>query len=867
MSRIFISHSHVDNATALALGAWLDERGWTDYYLDIDNTRGMIPGERWVAALMQAVERCEAVLFLVSPAWRDSKYCFAEFLKAKELGKRIFGVIIQPIALSDLPSQMTSEWQVCDLSFDEDPVAFTVAQAPIVPATVVRFPRPGLDRLGRGLRSAGLDALSFAWPPKNQPDRSPYRGLSALDEPDAAVFFGRDAAIVRAVDHLRLVRDRGVERLYVILGASGAGKSSFLRAGLLPRLRRDSDHFTVLPTLRCERAALTGQEGLLASLRDAIRAGGRTVTLADVRTELAATGLLALLRRIEYDGRDGGKEGGAAPRTVVVPVDQFEELFAADGGDEARALLEMFESVAVPSKAPTATRGATLQVLIVVTIRSDSLPLLQSDPALRAIAPVLMSLPTMPASEFKSVIEGPARRHSESVRPVSVDPALAEVLIADSQGADALPLLGLTLELLYIESDNAVAVHLSLDQYRAIGGVRGVIGNAVARALALPTHAPAIPEAKDDQTRLLERVFPYLATVDPDTRQTKRRVALRSAIRGESAGADALISRLVQQRLLVADSRRMGESDEPVEVIEVAHEALLRQWDLLDNWLRARVVDLAAIESVRREALVWQQNDRHDDLLLHTRDRLRRAQVLLTEVAFQRTLEPVCKAYLDACAQRDAHVLQDREDQLQRVAAQQALRARWQRRFTWGLAVFALVAVGLGGWIFQQTRNLGQQKSLLLASQAEVAADRNHFDQAVRLAVLASDSTWLAPAHVSALPALARAADGNRLRRSLEGGPHRPHSAAFSADGKRVVTASYDKTARVWDAESGKPVGEPMAHKSAVKSAAFSPDGKRVVTASYDGTARVWDAESGRPVGEPMAHKSVVNFAAFSPDG
>ena len=90
---------------------------------------------------------------------------------------------------------------------------------------------------------------------------------------------------------------------------------------------------------------------------------------------------------------------------------------------------------------------------------------------------------------------------------------------------------------------------------------------------------------------------------------------------------------------------------------------------------------------------------------------------------------------------------------------------------------------------------------------------------------------------------------------------------AYSRDGSRFVTASRDNTARVWDADTGKPVGEPMKHASLVNSASFSPDGRRVVTASQDDTARVWDAGTGKPVGVPMTHRSPVNSASFSPDG
>ena len=122
MARIFLSHSSANNAHALALAEWLEDNGWSDFFLDIETDRGIVPGERWMAALSGAVERCEAVIFLVSPAWQASKFCFAEFFQAKSLGKRIFGVIVEPVELSTLPEQMTAEWQVCDLTHADAPV-------------------------------------------------------------------------------------------------------------------------------------------------------------------------------------------------------------------------------------------------------------------------------------------------------------------------------------------------------------------------------------------------------------------------------------------------------------------------------------------------------------------------------------------------------------------------------------------------------------------------------------------------------------------------------------------------------------------------------------------------------------------------
>ena len=91
--------------------------------------------------------------------------------------------------------------------------------------------------------------------------------------------------------------------------------------------------------------------------------------------------------------------------------------------------------------------------------------------------------------------------------------------------------------------------------------------------------------------------------------------------------------------------------------------------------------------------------------------------------------------------------------------------------------------------------------------------------------------------------------------------------ASFSSDGQRVVTASLDGTARLWDVRTGAPLGQPMRHDGGVNHATFSPDGQRVVTASLDGTARLWDAQTGAPLGQPMRHNDWVHHASFSPDG
>ncbi len=264
VSRVFISHSSLDSRHAIAIKAWLiqQEPGLTDeIFLDLDPHTGIRPGERWRQALQQANTRCEAVICLLSAHWDASRECQTEFRYAENLNKIIVCARLEPMP----DTGITSEWQRCDLFPDHGPtteVDIGDGGEPVVLDTV------GLRRLLEALRALGIGAEHFPWPPPNDPDRAPYRGWVPLDEADAAVFFGRDAQIVRGLDALRGMRTSSFESLFVILGPSGAGKSSFLRAGLLPRLRRDDRRFLPLPIVRPERAVLTGERGLANAIRD-----------------------------------------------------------------------------------------------------------------------------------------------------------------------------------------------------------------------------------------------------------------------------------------------------------------------------------------------------------------------------------------------------------------------------------------------------------------------------------------------------------------------------------------------------------------------------------------------------------------------
>ncbi len=644
MGKIFISHSSANNAEALAIHDWLAERGWGDVFLDLDPRRGLVAGDRWQAALRAAAEQCELILILISPNWAKSKWCLAEFLLAKQMNKQILGVVVQPTPYEDLPVELTAEWQLVDLSAPDAGWSVTLSPPRYEPETLVKFSGTGLARLAAGLEKAGLDATHFLWPPDSDPGRAPYRGLLPLEADDAGIFFGRDGATILTLDALRGLRAAAAPRFLTILGASGAGKSSFLRAGLLPRLSRDSRHFAVLPIIRPERAALTGDYGFAAMLEAALRSRTITRNRADIRAAVtsgaaAVRPLLTLLSHIE----DTGDAATGGPPTLVIAVDQAEELLTADTA-EASAFLTLLADLAATDDPA---------ILVLLTVRSDSFDQLQSRPELAATQPHhLVDLPPVPSGSFGDIIRGPARRVTAAGRKLVVEETLVDALLSDiEQGGakDALPLLAFTLERLY--RDYGADGDLQLAEYEKLGRIRGAIEAAVEQALGKADGNPAIPRDRAARLALLRRgLIPWLAGIDPATGSPRRRVARLAEVPAEAL---PLIELMVGERLLATDiDKPTGE-----RTIEPAHEALLRHWGALDTWLVEDSADLGLVEALRRAATDWDANARGPEFLIHTGARLATAEQLGSADKFSGYLTSVDRAYLDAARARENAVL------------------------------------------------------------------------------------------------------------------------------------------------------------------------------------------------------------------
>ena len=732
MSRIFLSHSSDDDFEALALRDWLAAEGWSEVFLDVDPNRGIAAGERWERALHAAAQRCEAVIFLVSRNWLASGWCRKEHALAAGLNKTLLAGVVDPeLRIADLPSELKESWQIVSLVGGELQL-FRVRRPASHDEKHIGFSRDGLARLRRGLTRAGLDPRSFVWPPESDPGRSPYRGLKPMEAEDAGVFFGRDAPVVEAVDLMRRLQAGASPRIFVILGASGAGKSSFLRAGLLPRLMRDDRRFLALPPVRPEHEPLWGEQGLLAALEKALPDRNRAELREALRggAERLAPLLLDAARRAGERAAAGGEP--TRPPAVVIAIDQAEELFRDEARQEATQLLALAADLAARED---------LAVIVVFTIRSDSYDRLQQAEALSGLKQTAMPLLPMPRGAYSEVIEGPARRVREAGGKLDVDPLLTQRLLEDLDrggGADALPLLAVTLEQLYLEYRKGGALRLA--DFLDLGELAGGIDAAVERALRRADARPDVPRDRVSREDLLRRGFiPWLAGVDPDSVAARRNIAVYEDL---PPATRPLLDLLVEERLLLTDVARAPSGGAPesqrAKTIEPAHEALLRHWGLLAGWLNADRGLLATLEDVRRAAKVWRERAAKPEWLVHRGLRLQEALALRARPDLTARLEQPAGDYLAACeqreraeaqAQRDAEA-QEEEHRRKRLADAEALASserrvaqRTRRGLVASLALLAAVCVAAGFAWLQWSEARGQARTALAAREdsAEVA--------------------------------------------------------------------------------------------------------------------------------------------------
>lgn len=602
MSTIFISHRSSDNTEAKDLKAWLANEGHTELFLDFDPMDGLPAGVDWEQQLYRELRRCHALLIVLTPAWLESKWCSNELAIAREKGKAVFVVRVKPCSGGPIIPSL----QEVDLTTDR---------------------AAGLAQLARGLKEHGLDpADAFTW----NPNRPIYPGLTSFDVDDAAIFFGRENESMAAAETMRPLRlqSAGSPKLLLITGASGSGKSSLMRAGLLARLRKDPANWITTNPFRRGGDPFLELGKALAFAYPMDRRPSSPMDLADrLRRGDAHRQLITIAGELQLAWNRQGA-------TLVLAIDQAEELLASDAGPDAAAVLDLLREAL--------TRSAQ-DLIVVATIRSDRLGAWQQHGSVKAnvgraelvfeafpLGPILME-------RLGNIVRRPAEREG-----LVIDDDLVDALKSDTGTPDALPLLAYTLR--HLHELHGADQRLTLQEYQSIGRLEGSVRNQAEATIDVKNLDSATLEALRD------------AFVPGLVQATEGRGFMKSPSRLADlpARSQPLIRLLCDKaRLLVLDPDQEGQ-----ETIEITHEALLRVWPLLQSWIEADAIRLQQLSAIQRAASEWALQRENTDLLVHRRDRLLEAQTLVALPRFDRKLCPADRAYLGACkaAEKKARV-------------------------------------------------------------------------------------------------------------------------------------------------------------------------------------------------------------------
>lgn len=711
---------------------------------------------------------------------------------------------------------------------------------------------------------------------------APYRGLEAFDASHASMFCGRARQVAATV--ARLQRQAGEGRAFLLIyGASGVGKSSLMRAGLLPALTRPGAVEGVdswrLAAFR-PAAGATPLEALAAALLE-----------PGAWPELAAAGLTPSALAVQLAEAEGGLpvsvQGLTSREKLALGVDQLEELLTVEGpsGEDRSGFVRALQELAVSGR-----------VWIAATMRSDFFHRCAEVPGLSALKDGFGSYELLPpaAADIGVMIREPARRAGLRFETTAEDGRLDDVIQqAAVRDPAALPLLSFTLAALW-EAGQEQRL-LTFADYRALGGLEGAIArraDEVVTSLGEPVQA-ALPA-----------VLRSLVSVSLRDRMPTARPVPEAEI-ATSHERRALLEALSGARLLVRDEGAGGTA-----TLRLVHEALLSHWPRAREIVSANQAFLETRARLQVDLHRWLTEGRNPELLLPAGRRLAEAEELLAERADE--LEPDLVAYIQGSLDTSRGETRKKIRRIQAFAA--------------AMAVLALLA-GVGGYLGYTGQQRAERQATL--AEREATAARTAEAEAERQAILAEHQATAARAAEAEATRQADLASASRnealtnqslylsdlsqqqtaagdttaaILLALEGlpsdmtSPDRPYvveaeaalygavqahrevavlsghagpvtDAAFSPDGSRMVTVSFDRTARLWDVPSGVEVAVLSGHRQQIIDVAFSPDGPSLATASTDRTTRVWDAASGEEIAVLEGHAGALTSVAFSPDG
>ena len=520
----------------------------------------------------------------------------------------------------------------------------------------------------------------------------------------------------------------------------------------------------------------------------------------------------------------GANRAETGQTRVLLVADQFEEIFTLTASKEARDRY-------IDSLLAAARPHGPVPVHLVLALRADFYAnCLEHAGLSRCLETNLYNVPRMGREQLRETMEKRLELAAAQAEPGLIDALLEDV----GEEPGNLALLEHALGQLWSKC-GGFGRTLTNSAYAEIGRLRGALGR----------HADEVYHGLrgEGQKRLAQRIFLELVAVGEnagvqDTRRTVRKQDLL-ALSSTPEETEQLLAALASSRLISTSGQ--GED----AFAEVSHEALIREWPLLREWIAQNREELRLERRLLQAAEEWQALHRDSGALLQGA-RLAQAEEWLARqtnaLSLVRELVHVSVTARDAAEQK-------------KLAARkrEAVRLRW---FASALAVLLLIAMGAAAFTYRLQK---LERSRAMAAQAEEMLGRDQ-GQALNVALHAWQTAKTEEARLDVLKAfpqsLARLTHSDAIA-----------SIAFSPDGKRIVTGGYDHLVKVWSGVDGHLLAVLTGHTEEVLKVCFSPDGRLIATASSDHTARIWDSQSGSLIRVLRGHDDAVTGAIFSADG